>query len=140
ASSQSWREEQYSSSSSSSQFFMKRPTTSWPCCFSSHAAIDESTPPDMPTTTLTPDMPLSKSRDRRHRGRVRVQQIERIALPAQVIVDAAPHQRAAPLGGVQRQLLPGQPQRAHDAAVQGPPRDRVTHLSGEGETQEGGRV
>src|SRR5690606_6642515 len=54
ASSQSWRAEQYSVSSSSSQFFMNRPTTSNPCCFSSHADTDESTPPDMPTTTRAP--------------------------------------------------------------------------------------
>src|SRR5690606_13423994 len=51
ASSQSCRVEQYSESSSSSQFFMNRPTTSYPCCFSSQALTEESTPPDMPTTT-----------------------------------------------------------------------------------------
>src|SRR4029077_18806352 len=51
ASTRSAREVQYSSVSSSSQFFMNRPTTSKPCCLSSHAATDESTPPDMPTTT-----------------------------------------------------------------------------------------
>ena len=55
ASSQSWRDEQYSSSSSSSQFFMKSPMTSWPCCFSSQAATDESTPPDIPTTMRRSD-------------------------------------------------------------------------------------
>src|SRR5690606_27907770 len=54
ASSQSWRAEQYSVSSSSSQFFMNRPTTLKPCCFSSQAETDESTPPDMPTTTDAP--------------------------------------------------------------------------------------
>src|SRR5690606_29858363 len=51
ASSKSWRVEQYSESSSSSQFFMNRPMTSYPCCLSSQAETDESTPPDMPTTT-----------------------------------------------------------------------------------------
>ena len=51
ASTRSARDVQYSSVSSSSQFFMNRPTTSKPCCFSSHAATDESTPPDMPTIT-----------------------------------------------------------------------------------------
>src|SRR5262245_31243237 len=50
----SWRVEQYSSSSSSSQFFMNRPTTSCPARLSSSAATDESTPPDIPTTILSP--------------------------------------------------------------------------------------
>ena len=49
----SWRVEQYASSSSSSQFFMNRPTTSKPARFNSSAATDESTPPDMPTTTFS---------------------------------------------------------------------------------------
>jgi hypothetical protein len=31
---------------------MKRPITSYPCCLSIQAATDESTPPDIPTTTL----------------------------------------------------------------------------------------
>ena len=52
ASIQSCRVEQYSSSSSSSQFFIKSPITSKPCCFKSQAVTDESTPPDIPTTTL----------------------------------------------------------------------------------------
>jgi hypothetical protein len=51
-SSQSWRLEQYSLLSSSSQFFIKSPITSKPCCFKSQAVTDESTPPDIPTTTL----------------------------------------------------------------------------------------
>ena len=34
----------------SSQFFMNTPMTSCPARFSSSAATDESTPPDMPTT------------------------------------------------------------------------------------------
>jgi hypothetical protein len=51
ASIKSSRDVQYASVSSSSQFFMNTPTTSNPCCFSIHAATDESTPPDMPTTT-----------------------------------------------------------------------------------------
>src|SRR5690606_2158734 len=54
ASSRSWRVEQYSESSSSSQFFMNRPMTSEPCCLTSQAETDESTPPDMPTTTRRP--------------------------------------------------------------------------------------
>ena len=52
ASTKSSREVQYSSLSSSSQFFMNRPTTSKPCSFSSQAATDESTPPDIPTMTF----------------------------------------------------------------------------------------
>jgi len=31
---------------------MWMPTTSWPCCLSSSAATDESTPPDTPTATV----------------------------------------------------------------------------------------
>src|SRR3954468_10261282 len=53
ASIRSWRVEQYSSVSSSSQFFMKRPTTSYPSRLRSSAATDESTPPDIPTTTFS---------------------------------------------------------------------------------------
>src|SRR5574343_1487523 len=52
----SWRDEQYSSVSSSSQFFMNRPITFQPCCFSSNAATEESTPPDKPTTTVFSDI------------------------------------------------------------------------------------
>src|ERR1700676_1591389 len=50
ASTRSCLDEQYSSVSSSSQFFMKMPTTSCPAFLSSHAATDESTPPERPTT------------------------------------------------------------------------------------------
>src|SRR5215468_1823780 len=50
ASTRSCREEQYSSVSSSSQFFMNTPTTSCPSRLSSHAATDESTPPESPST------------------------------------------------------------------------------------------
>src|SRR5690348_18144786 len=52
----SWRVEQYSSVSSSSQFFMKRPTTSNPWRFSSSAATDESTPPDMRSEEHTSEL------------------------------------------------------------------------------------
>src|SRR5215831_13054876 len=55
-STRSCRVEQYSSSSSSSQFFMNRPTTSCPARLRSSAATDESTPPDIPTTILSPAM------------------------------------------------------------------------------------
>src|SRR6202171_742878 len=50
ASIRSWRDVQCMSVSSPSQFFMKTPTTSWPSRLSSHAATDESTPPERPTT------------------------------------------------------------------------------------------
>ena len=56
ASTRSSRELQYSSVSSSSQFFMNTPTTFQPARLSSSAATDESTPPDMPTTTVLPFM------------------------------------------------------------------------------------
>src|SRR5699024_12795287 len=38
-------------SSVSSQFFIKTPTTAYPCCGSSKAVTDESSPPLIPTTT-----------------------------------------------------------------------------------------
>lgn len=47
---QSFSAVQTPDSSVSSQFFMNTPTTSYPCCLSSSAATDESTPPDIPTT------------------------------------------------------------------------------------------
>ena len=47
-------------SSYSSQFFMNTPMTSCPCCLSSRAATDESTPPDIPTTILAMVPPLHR--------------------------------------------------------------------------------
>src|SRR3954469_6690737 len=38
------------------QFFMYAPTTSWPCCLSSSAATELSTPPDMATRMRSRDM------------------------------------------------------------------------------------
>src|SRR5262249_46123426 len=68
ASTRSARDVQYSSVSSSSQFFMNRPTTSCPCCFRSHAATDESTPPDIPTTTRCLRVTNSPSQKRKRQG------------------------------------------------------------------------
>src|SRR5512134_240525 len=90
ASIRSWRVEQYSSSSSSSQFFMNRPTTSYPARLSSNAATDESTPPDMPTTTLSA-IGLR-------------QQVQRKAPPGEVVVHALLHEGRAVLGAARREL------------------------------------
>ena len=40
----------------SSQFFMNMPTTRYPCSRSRAAVTDESTPPDIPTTTVEAEL------------------------------------------------------------------------------------
>src|SRR4030065_669766 len=80
ASSRSWRDEQYSSLSSFPHFFINRPIPSYPCCLSNNAVTEESTPPDMPTTT---------------RLVIMSQQLQRIAFAGEVIFHAAQDQRAA---------------------------------------------
>src|SRR3990170_1761511 len=104
ASIRSWRVEQCSSSSSSSQFFMNRPTTSWPARFSSSAATDESTPPDMPTTTFS---------------RIALgQDLERKAPPGEEVLDALLHQRRAVLGAPRGELGRRQPGERDDLLVE----------------------
>src|SRR5574343_24296 len=80
----SWRDEQYSSVSSSSQFFMNRPITFQPCCFSSIAAAEESTPPDKPTTTVfsdigsSPFLPFIQRQDHRRETIIHKPAIDRV--------------------------------------------------------------
>src|SRR2546421_4804977 len=104
ASTRSSRVEQYSSSSSSSQFFMKRPTTSCPARFSSRAATEESTPPDIPTTTRS--------------GIFAREHFERKLAPRDEIVDAALHQGRAVIGAPRHQLLSRKPVQRDDLTVQ----------------------
>src|SRR5579859_7177731 len=104
ASMRSCRVEQYSSPSSSSQFFMKRPTTSCPARLRSSAATEESTPPDIPTTTRS--------------GIVLRQDLERVAMPGEEIVDAFLHQRRAVLARSFLQLFRAQPVQADNLRVQ----------------------
>src|SRR3954471_24374488 len=106
ASTRSSRVEQYSSSSSSSQFFMKRPTTSWPARLSRSAATEESTPPDIPTTTRS--------------GIFGAEHVERELAAGSVVVDAALHQRRAVLGAPGEQLLARKPVQRDDLAVERP--------------------
>src|SRR5436853_3067404 len=108
ASTRSSRVEQYSSSSSSSQFFMKSPLTSWPARLRRSAATDESTPPDMPTTTrvMTPSCEL------------RAQHLERIAMAREVVLDAFLHQRRAVLRAPVGKLRRREPVQADDLLVE----------------------
>src|SRR5690606_30379069 len=150
ASIRSCRVEQYSPSSSSSQFFMNRPTTSKPRCLSSQAATDESTPPDMPTTTRSPapSCAASGSASRPTAGatpsdmavqavRIRVDQLEREPLAGEVIVDRLHDQRAAMQVAARADLVCVEPDRPQDAAVERPRRLVRARVAGEGETQVG---
>src|SRR5690606_13882480 len=134
ASIRSWRVEQYSPSSSSSQFFMNRPTTSKPRCLSSHAATDESTPPDMPTTTRSPAPSRAGGSGSRSTGaatpsdmgvqavRIRVDQVEREPLAGDVVVDRLHDQRAAMQLAARADLVCAEPDRPQDAVVERPRR------------------
>src|SRR5262249_3898457 len=122
ASTRSSRDEQYSSSSSSSQFFMNRPITFQPACFRSSAATDESTPPDMPTTTVS-DMVVVPY------------QVEREAPVGQVILHALPDQAAAMTFPACLDLGRRHPQRAQDAGVERPARFMRPKFAGEGKAQ-----
>src|SRR3954451_5290159 len=100
ASIRSSRVEQYSSSSSSSQFFMKRPITSHPARLRSSAATEESTPPDIPTTTRS--------------GIFRGEDLEREAAPREVVVDAAQDERRAVLRAPLEQRVAREPVQRDD--------------------------
>src|SRR5512134_3442795 len=127
ASIRSWRELQYSSSSSSSQFFMNRPTTSQPWRLSSSAATEESTPPDMPTTTRPFVMDS---------GDV-MQQVQGVAPPRQVVLDAAQDQGAAVAGEDPAHLFRAEPVDFHDLLVQRPIGVVCHGRGGEGESKVG---
>src|SRR3954471_18639917 len=121
ASIRSCRVEQYSSWSSSSQFFMKRPTTSQPARFRSSAATDESTPPDMPTTTRS--------------GIFRGEDLEREAMSREIVVDAALDKRRAVLRPPLEELLAREPVKRDDLAVERPLVDALD-AAAEAESQE----
>src|SRR5580765_1726368 len=106
ASIRSCRVEQYSSSSSSSQFFMKRPTTSQPARLRSSAATDESTPPDMPTTTRS--------------GIFARENLERECASREVVVDAALHKRRAVPRAPLEELVTREPVQRDDLPVERP--------------------
>src|SRR5579863_1213876 len=135
---QSCRVEQYSLSSSSSQFFMKRPTTSYPCSLRSHAVTDESTPPDMPTTTrclLMDSLNVQLGPDR-----MRMHEVERETPAREVIVDALHDERRAVALARGAQLVGGQPQRADDVGIERAIRQRLAARSAEREAQIGGAI
>src|ERR1700722_11408540 len=52
------------------QTFIVTPMTSYPCCLSRWAATEESTPPDMPTTTRCGVLDIRTGEDTRARGKV----------------------------------------------------------------------
>src|SRR3990172_8877580 len=126
ASTRSWREVQCSSVSSSSQFFMNRPVTSCPCCLSSSAATDESTPPDMPTTIFCLRAMVLE---------IVVQQVQRVALTRKVIVDAGQQQMAALPRVAGADFRDRHPQRAHDAGVEFPSGFAFRQAAGERKPQ-----
>src|SRR5512147_1674960 len=94
---------------------MNRPTTSKPCSFSSHAATEESTPPDMPTTTL----PLLMERAPAPSAVEKMlQDVEGMAVTRAVVRDAALDERTAVPMRFRCHLVRCQPQGAHDAGVE----------------------
>src|SRR5436190_6293573 len=140
ASMKSCRVEQYSSVSSSSQFFMKRPTTSYPWRFKSSAATDESTPPDIPTTTLSPidssaEICGESSRARRS-GEFTAEHLEREARPGEVVGNAALDERRAVHRAARRKLLRSKPVQCEDLAIERAPRLNSSRVATERKAQE----
>src|SRR5258708_32606893 len=107
---------------------MNRPMTSAPWRCSSMAATEESTPPDIPTTTRSrKGRPLPEVCD----------ELEAMAPPRQIVLHAAQNQRAAMARPRTAYFVRRHPQRAHHAAGQGAPGIAGTHLAGERTAQVG---
>src|SRR6185312_2056935 len=98
------------------------PTTSCPCSFRSHAATEESTPPDRPTTTRRRFVTSLRSAARYAPASCEIAErgdaVERHPPPGEVVVDAAHHQRRAMAREARAHLGGRHPQRAHDAVVE----------------------
>src|SRR5512134_1110456 len=102
---------------------MKSASTSCPASRISRAATAESTPPDSATITRA----MSGRRPRRQLlHRQVVQQGERVADAAQVVVDAAQHQGTAQLPRARGELVAPEPVPAQDRAVE---RERLVALA-----------
>src|SRR2546429_3700192 len=92
---------------------MNTPTTSKPCCFNSHAATEESTPPDIPTITRVRRNIRSRSCDLGNKS-------DRPAPPRAVVVDTAKYERAPMSRFLSHQIFVAQPQRPDDADIERP--------------------
>src|SRR5687768_3292171 len=101
---------------------MDRHTRTWPARLSSSAATDESTPPDIPTTTRS--------------GIFAREYFERKPAPGDEIVDAALHQRRAVLGAPRHELVAGEPVQRGDLRIQRPRIDALD-APAEAKAQEG---